>query len=165
VNQFGWSRERIGARLPERMNFADLRRGTDVEFGLATYEPFGISPLEPLGSGAICVISSVCGCKGFVDEATDGRGADNVIVADYIALDHPRSIPELLGMWQFEREQIEKRVAADVAEQLMRRLPRSGAQRAALVARGQELVQHMGWDAVLEKRLIPMLNRIVDAKP
>jgi len=124
----------------------------------------GISPLEPLGSGAICVISGVCGCRGFVDEVTDGRGVANVIVADYVGLDQPRSIPELLGMSQFEREQIERRVAADVAEQLMQRLSRNNAQRAALVARGQELVQHMGWDAVLERKMIPMLDRIINAK-
>ena len=37
-------------RLPDGMDIADLRRATDVEFGMATYEPFGISPLEPLGS-------------------------------------------------------------------------------------------------------------------
>lgn len=164
VNQFGWSRERLGSRLPEGMTFADFRRGTDVEFGPATYEPFGISPLEPLGSGAICVISSVCGCKGFVDEVTGGKGADNVLVADYLGLEHPRSIPDLLGMSQFEREQIEKRVASEIAEQLMQRLPRNNAQRAVLVARGQELVHQMGWDAVLERKLIPMLERILNDK-
>ena len=38
----------------------------DAELGMATYEPFGISQLEPLGSGAVCVISNVCGCAGFV---------------------------------------------------------------------------------------------------
>src|SRR4029453_19363926 len=46
VNQFGWSRELIGTRVPADMTFADLRRATDVEFGMAGYEPFGISPLE-----------------------------------------------------------------------------------------------------------------------
>ncbi|MFW6033433.1 MAG: hypothetical protein ACOCTI_08690, partial [Phycisphaeraceae bacterium] len=32
VNQFGWSRDRIGNRLPKDMDIADLRIATDVEF-------------------------------------------------------------------------------------------------------------------------------------
>ncbi|MCI0366278.1 MAG: glycosyltransferase, partial [Phycisphaerales bacterium] len=91
VNQFGWSQELCGEDLPVEMTFGDLRRATDVEFGMATYEPFGISPLEPLGSGAVCVISNVCGCRGFVDEVTGGVEIDNVIVGDFTRLDRPWS--------------------------------------------------------------------------
>ncbi len=160
VNQFGWSRDRIGHRLPAKMDIADLRRATDIEFGMATYEPFGISPFEPLGSGALCVISNVCGCQGFVDHVTQGKGANNVIVADFTRLDHPQSIDQLKAMTQAQRDRYEQPVAADVARQLIDRLPQTSAQRQALIDSGQALVAQMGWDQVIQETLVPMLERI-----
>ncbi len=161
VNQFGWSRSRIGKRLPENMDIADLRRATDVEFGMATYEPFGISPLEPLGSGAVCVISNVCGCKGFVDHVANGSGEPNVIEADFTMLDHPRTIDELLRMDRRERDAIEQKVAGEVARRVYDALPRDDQQRRRLIEGGQALVARMGWDQVLEEGLLPLLHRLV----
>lgn len=160
VNQFGWSAARLGNRAPKRMDFGDLRRAADIEFGMATYEPFGISPLEPLGAGTICVISSVCGCKGFVDEVTAGKPLNNVLVADYTWLDQDRSIDELLSMTHMERDVIERRVARSVADELMRRLPRNDDQRRELLDAGQKLVGLMGWDQVLAAKPLPMLRRV-----
>jgi len=163
VNQFGWSRRRIGQRLPEGMDFADLRRATDVEFGMATYEPFGISPLEPLGSGALCVISSVCGCAGFVDEVTDRRGIPNVIVADFTRLEREGTADELLEIGWPERDEIERRVCVEVADEIVRRLPDDDAGRRVLLEEGQKIVPMLGWDRVLEHHLIGMLTRVVES--
>lgn len=160
VNQLGWSASRIGRRLPAGMDFADFRRATDAEFGMATYEPFGISPLEPLGSGAICVISSVCGCYGFVQHVTQGKGTPNVLTADFTRLDHPRGVGELLKMTRQERDRLERVVAVDIADELMKRLPWNDAAREALVKSGQALVARMGWDQVIEEGLLPMLERL-----
>ncbi len=71
---------------PEDTEFMDIRRGTHVEFGQSIYEPFGIAQLEPLSFGALCVITNVCGCAGFVNAVTQGRGTPNVIVTDYTDL-------------------------------------------------------------------------------
>jgi hypothetical protein len=161
VNQFGWSRQRLGRRLPKEMDIADLRRAADVEFGMATYEPFGISPLEPLCAGAVCVITNVCGCRGFVDYVTDGEPVDNVLVADFTKLDQPRGIEQLKQMDQAERDAIEQRESARVAEELLRRLPDNAEQRKALLSAGQKLVQKMGWDQVIEHKMVPMLQRVV----
>ena len=86
VNQFGWSRERCGIRMPEDMEFMDIRKGSDAEFGQSIYEPFGIAQVEPLSFGAICVLSNACGCCGFVRRVTDGADVPNVIIADYTRL-------------------------------------------------------------------------------
>jgi hypothetical protein len=161
VNQFGWSRELVGERVPAGMDFGDLRRAADIEFGMATYEPFGISPLEPLGAGAICVISNVCGCAGFAREAAQGRPTDNVLVADFTQLDHEMSTDQLLAMTHAERDRIERRVAGDVARELMRRLPRDAAARKRLLQAGQTLVSRMNWDRVLESKLGPVVQRIM----
>jgi len=164
VNQFGWSRPRIGQRLPANMDFADLRRATDIEFGMATYEPFGISPLEPLGSGALCVISTVCGCEGFVEYVTEGKGVENVIVADFTRINRPRSIDELLAMSQAERDELERRVCAEVAEEIMKRLPTDRHARKKLLKSGQHIVHRLGWDEVLETKMIPMLQRVMESE-
>ena len=160
VNQFGWSAERLGHRASRSMTFGDLRRAADIEFGMATYEPFGISPLEPLGAGTICVISSVCGCKGFVDEVTGGKDVNNVLTADYTQLDREQSIDDLLHMSQHERDSVEQRVAVEVADELMVRLPRTDADRTAMLEQGQAMVAQMGWDQVLSAKPLPMLRRV-----
>lgn len=161
VNQFGWSRERIGSKLPAEMNFVDFRCATDVEFGMATYEPFGISPLEPLAAGALCVISSVCGCKGFVDHVTQGKGTFNVIEADFTRLDRPMGIDELKHMTRGQRDRMETAVAGDIARLIMERHPTTDAQRQTMLDTGQKLVMRMGWNQVVEEALAPMLKRIV----
>ncbi|HWB20080.1 MAG TPA: hypothetical protein VG711_07265 [Phycisphaerales bacterium] len=161
VNQFGWSSEKLGLRAPVGMDIADLRRATDLEFGLATYEPFGISPLEPLAAGALCAISTVCGCLGFINHVTRNAPPANIIVGDYITLQSQRSIPDLLGMTQFERDQIEHRVAADLADLITTRLPYTDAARQALLESGQKLVHKLSWDAVLRDTMLPLINRLV----
>jgi hypothetical protein len=110
INQFGFSRDRCGDSMPPDMSFDDLRNGTDLEFGMSVYEPFGIAQIEPLGSGALCVESDVCGCLGFINrqlaqnpqfyplEESDRLQADtsedkqpflNVLVTDFTTLVKP----------------------------------------------------------------------------
>lgn len=161
VNQFGWSPQRIGKRLPKDMDIANLRQATDVEFGMATYEPFGISPLEPLDCGAICVISNVCGCEGFVRHVADSDPTPNVISANYTQLKQPWSVKDLLNMTTEQRSQIEQRVAAQVSGQIMERLAFDDEkQLKSLLDEGQKLAARMGWDHVVSEGLLPMLERI-----
>ncbi|HMN31682.1 MAG TPA: hypothetical protein PKE45_26270, partial [Caldilineaceae bacterium] len=76
-----------GRRMPAEMEFIDIRKGSDLEFGQSIYEPFGIAQLEPLSFGALCCVSNVCGCLGFVDRAMAGlQHLSNVVVADYVSL-------------------------------------------------------------------------------
>jgi glycosyltransferase involved in cell wall biosynthesis len=162
VNQFGWSRDRIGRRLPKDMDIADFRRATDAEFGMATYEPFGISPLEPLASGAICVISNVCGCENFVHTITDGKGAPNVLTADFTRLPtgDSRGIDRLLQMTAAERDAIEQPETARVADELHKRLPTTDAAMKRLIESGTRLAAKMSWDRVVEHHLLPLLDNI-----
>ena len=167
VNQFGWSRERLGPAAAEDMDFADLRRATDVEFGQSIYEPFGISQLEPLGSGAICLFTDLCGCSGFVRETIEKLGGavedyPNVLIADYTRLPSPMSMDELLNMTREMRDQLEEITAMDVARKLHQHLPRNEAARDLLIDKGQLLARHMGWDAVLAKGFFPLLERITN---
>jgi hypothetical protein len=166
VNQFGWNRERCGERMPEDMTDNDIRWGSDLEFGQSTYEPFGISQIEPLSYGALIVVSSVCGCLGFIRQVSKAQLPDSLIVADYVTLqkemfvgDHRST--QVLG--QTERDVIELMQAQYVAQEIADRLPTTKRARQKLLRNGYRLGQQMSWDVVVQHYLLPALVRAASA--
>jgi hypothetical protein len=161
VNQFGWSRERCGSRMPPDMEWSDLRAGTDLEFGQSIYEPFGIAQVEPLGAGALTVVSDVCGCVGLMQRAAAGKSLPNLIVADYVTL------PPIWSAWspwdalwidRAVRDEVESRRSYAVAKLVLERLPRSDVAIASLLEQGQSVSQQMTWDEVVRDYLLPALR-------
>lgn len=160
INQFGFNRQTCGERVPADVEFLDLRRGTDVEFGLSLYEPFGISPLEPLTYGGLCVVSTSCGCAGFLASASGKELPRNVVLADYIhAQRPPKTAKEALALGAKERRDAELKVAVEVAKVIVERLPRTPAQERELIRAGFELAQRMSWDVVAETYVFPAIQR------
>lgn len=165
INQFGFEQRLCGERMPADMEFMDIRKGSDVEFGQSIYEPFGIAQVEPICFGGICVFSNVCGCAGFVNRANDGKPTPNVIVADYTELaDKSMRVDQLLSIGQPQRDKIEDAVAARVADELFKRLPRTPAEFAEYIARGHELAQKMSWDVVARDYVLPGVLRAAKAQ-
>ena len=123
INQFGFEHKVCGQRMPADMEFMDIRKGADAEFGQSIYEPFGIAQVEPISFGGICIFSNVCGCAGFVQKANGGKPTNNAIVADYTNLPNKGGLrPEQLlsiGQTQAARMRIEHAVAATVANDLV----------------------------------------------
>jgi len=159
VNQFGFDRETCGERMPQEMEFWDIRRGSDVEFGQSIYEPFGIAQIEPLTFGAICVFSSVCGCVGFVEAAARGGRMDTVIVPNYTAVPADDfDMAALLGMTAEQRNRHERVVAAGVGAELARRLPRTATDKARAIERGAALARRMSWDVVAKDYFLPAIE-------
>lgn len=174
INQFGFSRDRCGQSMAADLGFEDLRRGTDLEFGQSIYEPFGIAQVEPLSTGALCVVSDVCGCLGF---AAAGIGAEsgpwrariealqerlpNIIVAPYTDLPAESGVRDwrqAMGIGQAERDVIEQQIAGRVARTVIERLPRTPAQKQTLIDAGFGLAQQMSWDVVAQAQLLPALS-------
>jgi len=164
VNQFGWSRETCGANMSEEMEFWDIRRGSDVEFGQSVYEPFGIAQLEALSFGSICVFSNVCGSAGFVRRVLGSRQVPNVIIADYTRMANNKSDTEVLNMPPEQRRIIERAVVADVARQIIEDLPQSPADEDRLLRTGHALAQQMSWEAVVRDYVLPAIGRIVSPR-
>lgn len=168
INQFGFERRLCGQRMPADMEFADIRKGSDVEFGQSIYEPFGIAQVEPISFGGICVFSECCGCAGFVAKAAQAAGIDpnpNVIVADYTELPDRSLRPEqLLSIGQPQRDAVEHTVAEKVACELLERLPRNPAEFAEFLQRGYELAKHMSWDVVARDYVLPGIERAIKAQ-
>ena len=165
INQFGFEQRLCGQRMPADMTFMDLREGSDAEFGQSIYEPFGIAQVEPISFGGICVFSNVCGCAGFVDKITDGKGTPNVIVADYTQLPQPDIRPEhLMAIGQPQRDQIENAEAERVARELVQRLPRTPQEFEQFIERGYALAQQMSWDVVARDYVLPGIQRASKAQ-
>jgi hypothetical protein len=62
------------------------------------------------------------------------------------------------------RDDIEHTLAADIAEKLHKRLPRSPADFDRLIASGAKLGQEMNWDAVSRNYILPGLERALAGK-
>ncbi|HZK82355.1 MAG TPA: hypothetical protein VFC46_14840, partial [Humisphaera sp.] len=164
VNQFGWDQKACGERMPFDMEFMDIRKGSDVEFGQSTYEPFGIAQIEPISFGGVCVFSNICGCAGFVELAAGGP-TPNAVIADYTDIRGLGLRPEqLINIGQSERDRVEDRVAKVVAEQLIKRLPRTPRECEQAIDRGYALAQKMSWDAVATQFVIPGIQRACQSK-
>ncbi len=159
VNQWDWNRHVCGQRMPEDMSFADIRHGTDVEFGLSIYEPFGISQLEPLCFGAICVLSNVCGCAGYARAEADSAIGETIVEADFIAGGSGMSLPNLLAMGPDVRDQIEGKEVRRLAREIFDRLPRTEAVLKRQLQAGYELGAKMGWEHVVSQYFLPSLGR------
>lgn len=159
INQFGFSPETCGARVPPEVELIDIRRGSDVEFGLSLYEPFGISPVEPLTFGGICVVSTSCGCAGFLKQI-GGADSRNIVLADYIhSLPTPATMKSAISIGATERRQSEEAAARSIAAELLSKLPANGDDQQALLDEGFALATRMSWDTVADKFIMPAMRR------
>jgi hypothetical protein len=161
VNQFGWNRASCGAKMPEDMEFLDVRKGTDLEFGQSIYEPFGIAQLEPLSFGGLCVITNICGCAGFVSKVAGGRQVPNVLVADYTRLEKGANLQDALSIGSAERDHVEEVEAARIAGEILARLPADAAARAAMIETGYDLARQMSWEVVCRDYIMPVLRGLL----
>ncbi|MBL7188502.1 MAG: glycosyltransferase [Phycisphaerae bacterium] len=162
VNQFGFDAKKCGHRMPDDVEFMDIRKGTDVEFGQSIYEPFGIAQIEPLTFGGICVFSSVCGCAGFVRDVTGGQDTKSVIVADYTNLEtHANAdIEDLRQINRDVRDRIEASQSEKVAMQICSRLPKNKSEIESMIQTGYDLAKNMSWDVVVKNYLLNSLQKI-----
>jgi len=162
VNQFGWARGLCGLRMPEGASMADIRQGTDVEFGLSVYEPFGISQLEPLSSGAICLVSSVCGCVSLATRCAGGKLPANILEGNFVKLPRRVTADEAAALGMADRHATEAAECRRLARELARRLPATEAQIDALLESGWQLGQRLGWQRVVEDLFLPAVRSTCD---
>lgn len=166
INQFGFDRATCGDRMPADMEFMDIRKGSDCEFGQSIYEPFGIAQVEPLSFGGLCVLTNVCGCAGFVKSITNNEDVRNVIIADYTQLNGYDS-DDLETLKQIDknvRDEIEHKIGKTIALEICARLPKNDYEIQELVNKGYELARHMSWDMVSEKYVMRSLYKAMEKR-
>lgn len=163
VNQWDWNRRVCGQRMPEEMDFGDLRRGSDVEFGLSVYEPFGIAQLEPMCFGALCVVSNVCGCTGFARRAAEAEGKpmdDNVIEGNFLKVTASLDAEAIMNLSAEQRNRVESAEYGRLAKLIVEKLPRDEANLSRLLESGYALARRMSWQRVVEEYFLPSLDRV-----
>jgi len=167
INQFGFEPKHCGKRMPEDMEFMDIRKGSDVEFGQSIYEPFGIAQLEPLTFGGICVISSVCGCSGFLQDTTGDKSIKNVIIADYtnLGIQNFDDIEDMLQIDRPVRNQIEASESEKVAMQICSRLTKNESEIESMIKSGYDLAKNMSWDIAVKNYLLGSLQKALHKQP
>jgi hypothetical protein len=164
VNQWDWNRLVLGERAPEDMTFADIRVGTDVEFGLSNYEPFGISQFEALGFGAICVPSNVCGCMGFARRVAETMPLDgNIIEGNFLTLPDAMTAADARNITWDQRNAIEQAEARRLAGLIFEALPRDEKSLKRLMDSGYQLARCMSWERVVEDYFLPSLSRTAES--
>lgn len=161
INQFGFEPKLCGRKMPEDMEFMDIRKGSDVEFGMSIYEPFGIAPFEPLAFGGICVVNSICGCAGFAGKTIGSGDVKNIIIADYTNLcNHPdewyrdAGIEYLLEIDTSVCDRIEQNISEKLAAQICSRLTGNPAEIEKMIQAGYDTAKNMSWDAVVKNHLL-----------
>jgi hypothetical protein len=163
INQFGFTRQSCGHRMPYDMEFMDIRRGSDAEFGQSIYEPFGIAQLEPLCFGALCVVTSICGCAGFAKAVTGGKEVPNLVYVDYTELngDAGLEIENMLKIDRDYRNRIEHKISEKIALEICARLPKNDDDAYRLLRSGYEIAKHMGWEAVAENYVLKSIHKAI----
>ena len=160
VNQFGIDPDAWGGGMPG-IGFADLRHGSDAEFGQSIYEPFGIAQIEPIGFGSTSVVSDVCGCLGFLRASAGHGGAGTgYIRADYTRLDRKPSLAGALQIGADARRRVEAVRSRQAARQLADLLQGAEGRLAQNLRRGYETASRMSWERVAGEYFLPVLRQL-----
>jgi glycosyltransferase involved in cell wall biosynthesis len=157
VNQFGWDQASCGPLVPDDMEFADLRRGSDAEFGQSVYEPFGIALLEPLSFGSLSVVSDVCGCLGFVTRSAP-EDFLCLVRGEYTLLAEDLDVWEARAIGAEVRARVEREVSRQVAAVMAERLPSTREQSQELLEQGHAVASRMCWERVVEEYFLPAME-------
>ena len=161
INQFGWGPDLCGPKLGADVEFQALRKGTDAEFGLSIYEPFGIAQLEPLTYGAVCVFSNVCGCRAFVEQV-DALDSELILIGDYTKAELDGDLSQMIEMDRKQREAIEQNEARRLAFELSQRLTNCPDTIEARIESGHELASKMNWETVVQEQFLPGIEKVLN---
>ncbi|KIN08961.1 hypothetical protein OIDMADRAFT_48802 [Oidiodendron maius Zn] len=139
VNEFHWPDQTESGSSPTCFSRQDLHMATDISLGLSTYDTFAISPLEPVSCGAICMISTGCGCARRLQKLEGIES--NILIADYgkrldEILDVKDNYESIFEIRYLQKETLEEQATKEFAVELAEKVPPNTAQRTDSLARG-----------------------------
>ncbi len=158
INQLGFDMTRCGSRVPEGMEFADLRIASDAEFGFSIYEPFGIAQLEVVPFGGVSLLSSSCGSTYFLRKVFQDAKVKPFYIVDFISAGSKLEYDQLIGLSTKKRNDIERELFKAEVQKIFGVLPVNGKKRHQYLENAQEHIQLMGWEQVVKNYLLPSLS-------
>ena len=157
INQFGFSPERVGHRLPANTSFADLRLGSDSEFGMSIYEPFGIAQIETIPFGGVAILTKACGSAFLLQKAFKNEKIKPFYIFDFA--DSPdRNINtgvhvndvDAMSLSSEERVKIEKNIILKNIDKVYKILPKTDAERKIIFDICRKHTGKLSWNNVLK---------------
>lgn len=143
----------------------DFYRAVDINFGLSSYEAYGISALESLSSGAISVISSNAGAAQHIKEFGN-KQQTNVLsipfgLVNFVSGNKP-ALKVLKNKTHINEpaDTLEELGVREAAMALFRNLPRNVEDRRKLLMVGRSFSNQMSWERMTKKYLIPKYAQI-----
>lgn len=161
INQFGFNRHSTGNRIPENAHWIDLRTGSDAEFGMSVYEPFGIAQIETVPFGSVAVLSDACGCADLIK--TKFKSAPDAFhIIDFTNGLKGVSTEKLKDLDASERKEIEKEIIKNEAEHIFRKVSGAASEKTmdTHLKNAQKLSLEIDWDHIVLHNIIPVLKKI-----
>lgn len=160
INQFGFSRHSCGIRVPENAQWLDLRIGSDAEFGMSIYEPFGIAQIETIQFGGLAVLSSSCGCSGLISSKFE-KEPDCFHILDFSKGQEALKIEELLSMDSDERTAVERKIIKKEAVSVLKKLEvlQDEKKLEDRLKRSVRSSFEIDWDHIVSKNILKVLNK------
>ncbi|MCL2063308.1 MAG: hypothetical protein FWG98_02915 [Candidatus Cloacimonetes bacterium] len=165
INQFGFTPERVGKRLPEGTTFADLRLASDAEFGMSIYEPFGIAQIETIPFGGIAIMTKVCGSAFLLEKTFKEEKVKPFYIFDFALEGRNKETQESkqsgvdvewLNISSQDREIIEKDIIKKNIDKVYKILPKTDTQRKDVFLTCKKHVDKLSWNEVI--KAMPFFN-------
>jgi hypothetical protein len=144
INQYGFSQEVTGKRIPEGTTFSDLRYGSDAELGFSIYEPFGIAQIETVPFGGTAILSRQCGCSFLLDSCFRETSLKPYHWIDFSEVDLTDD-QILLNISAQERTDLENKLFRKQGRDIFDLLPKDEQMRKQLYEQAREYAHKLSW--------------------
>ncbi len=160
INQFGFSRHSCGNRVPENAQWIDLRIGSDAEFGMSVYEPFGIAQIENIQFGGVAVLSDACGCSDLI-RSRFASDPDCFHIIDFTGGNDSDSIQELLDLNDGQRSEKEREIIKRETPAVLGKLEEilNKNKLDDRLKRSRRNSFEIDWDHIVSKNILRLLNK------
>lgn len=155
INQFGFSKEKCGSRVPPDTDLLDLRVASDAEIGLSVYEPFGIAQLETIPFGGTSILSSSCGSAAMLQRIFAEAEIKPFYVLDFVGAGKGMANDQLRKLTQEQRNVIERTLVSQHAKAIFDVLPVSEQRREAYLRNAQRYLDQLTWESAATAYLRP----------
>lgn len=151
INQFGFTPQQLGKRLPSGTDFSDLRIASDAELGMSIYEPFGIAQIETIPYGGIAVLSRACGSAFLLEKVWQTKDQPFHII-DFAKTDDPSL--DYFSLNAQQRTNIEKDILMREAKSVYEKLPKSDHMRQSIFENCIENAHGLEWNTIAKNIII-----------
>ena len=150
INQFGFTPERIGERLPKGTTFADLRLASDAEFGMSIYEPFGIAQIETIPFGGVAILTRACGSSFLLEKTFLNEKIKPFYIFDFAQKVNFDENINCEHITHEERDKIEKLILKKNIDKVYKLIPKSDIQRKEVFNLCKKYMNKITWNEVIK---------------